>query len=255
MRKLSTSNITNTVGMPVKGGTLQHLQLAYQEAIAAIGKNIIGRADDFVNAYILYGCINSGSEGSMNVSAGAILYSGEVYLVDPFTLTVANTAVASIQTTFYSVDADPVNFTDGVTRNVHQIRKIVFTDGVSGSGLFNFKDMVNTMIGLRVDQVADFGTSYVMKFDQDRSVFFAAATGDCVLSFDMTNAVPGTVVRIKWTYGAGRTLSISPGIGVNVVKDSGSISSVASNTNILYATYVGKNSTGDDEISYTIKQV
>lgn len=255
MRKLEVSDITNTVAMPIKGGTLLHLQLAYQEALTALGNNIIGRSADFTNAYILYGLINSGTSGSMNVSAGAILYGGEVFLVDAFTLTVADTAVGNIVTTSYTTDADPVTFTDGVARNVHEIRKIVFTDGASGSGLFDFNNMLNTPLVLKNENIATLGATYTVKFDQDRSVFFAAASLDTTISFDLTNAVPGAVVRLKWTYGAGRTLTISTGAGQTVIKDSGDLGSVANNTNLLYATYVGINSLGNAEISYIIKQV
>jgi len=255
MRKLNTSNISATVGLPVKAGTLQHLQLAYQEALTALANSVIGRAADFTNAYVLYGLINSESGGAMVVSAGAIYYNGEVFLVDAFSLTPADTAVAGLVTTFYSTDADPVTFTDGISRNVHQIRKIVFTDGASGSGLFDFADMLQTPQVLVNAQQADFGASYVMKFDQDKAVFFAAATANCTITFDFENAVPGAVVRLKWTYDSGRTLTVTAGSGQTIIKDSGDLGSVASNTNLLYATYLGRNSSGNHEVSYILKQV
>lgn len=241
--------------MPVKGGTLLHLQLAYQEAITALANSIIGRSADFTNAYVLYGLVNSGTVFSMNVSAGAIYYNGEVFLVDAFTLTVADTPVANIVTTFYSASADPVTFTDGITRNVHQIRKIVFTDGATGSGLFDFADMLQTPQVLVNVQQDNLGENFIMKFDQDQSVFFSAATENATITFDFTNAVPGAVVRLKWTFGSGKTLTIDTPSGATVIKDSGDLGSVASNTNLLYAVYVGRNAAGNHEVSYTLKQV
>lgn len=255
MRKLNTSNVSTTVGLPIKAGTLQHLQLAYQEALTALANSIIGRAADFSNAYVLYGLVNSGSGGALVVSAGAIYYNGEVFLVDAFSLTPVDTAVAGIVTTFYNTEADPVTFTDGISRNVHQIRKIVFTDGATGSGLFDFADMLQTPLVLVNARQDDLGEAFIMKFDQDKAVFFAAATMDCTIDFDFDNAVPGAVVRLKWTFGSGRTLSINTPAGSTIIKDSGDLGSVASNTNLLYAVYVGRNAAGNHEVSYTLKQV
>lgn len=254
MRKLDVSSIGNTTGMPIKGGTLEHVQLAYQEALTAVSKNIIGRDNDTTRAYILFGLVNSGTTGSMNVSAGAVYFNGEVYLVDAFTLTVAQTAVASISTTYYATNADPVIFTDGVQRNVHQIRKITFADGASGSGLFDFNNMVQSRIGLKNVQVATLPSNYTVKFDQDQTIFFAAASVDTAFTFDLTNALPGTVVRLKWTYGAGRLITFTIPPNVTLIKDSGNLT-VANSTNLLYFLYVGTNAAGDHEISYNIKQV
>lgn len=253
MRKLNVSDVTNSNGLPVKSGTLEHIQLAYQEAVNAIARNLIGRDIDNSRAYILYGLINTGTSSAMNVTTGALYYAGEVYLVDAFTLTVAQAAVASIQTSFYQDNADPVTFTDGIQRNVHQIRKIVFSDGASGSGLFDFNNMVNTRLPLANIQVSTMPASLTINFTDDKAIFYQNAPDNTVIGFDFTNALPGTVVRIKWLYGAGRTLAInSP--GTTVLKESGDLGQVANNTNIIYFLYVGRNSNGSHEVSYTLKQ-
>lgn len=254
MRKLNTTAISNSNGMPVKGGTLDHVQLAYQETINALARNLIGRDIDNTRGYILFGLINTGSTAAMNVTAGAVYFAGEVYLVDAFNLNVAQTAVASVQTSYYQTNADPVTFTDGVQRNVHEVRKIIFTDGASGSGLFDFGNMVNSRLPLKNVQVTTLPSTYTVKFDQDQSVFFADATVNATLQFDFTNAVPGTVVRMKWTFGAGRTLTIQqPANGV-VLQDSGNLANVASSTNLIYFLYAGLNASGVHEVSYTLKQ-
>lgn len=254
MRKVDVSSVNSTTGMPVKSGTIDHLQLAYQEVLTSIAKNLIGRDNDTTRAYILFGLVNSGSTGSMNVSAGAVYFNGEVFLVDAFTLTVAQTAVASIATTYYSTNADPVTFTDGVQRNVHQIRKITFSDAASGSGLFDFGDMVNTRLPLKNVQTATMPASVTVSFEQDKAIFYAAASVDTDFTFDFTNAVPGTVVRVKWTYGSGRAITVTAPSGSTVVKDSGNLT-VASATNIIYFLYAGLNAAGNHEVSYSIRQV
>ena len=241
--------------MPVKGGSLDHLQLAYQEAITALANAAIGRSGDVTNGYILYGLVNSGSTGSMNVSAGAIYYAGEIFLVDAFTLTVSNTAVSSIATTYYGTNADPVTFTDGISRNVHQIRKIVFTDGTSGSGLFDFGNMIPVPPSLTRTNYVSISGTLTLKFTNDQTIFAAATSGNLTITFDLTNALPGTVVRLKFAFGAGQTVTVTAPGGCTVIKDGGNLASAASNTNIMYFLYAGKNSAGNDEISYTIKQV
>jgi len=254
MRKLNTSSITNTTGMPVKAGTLQHIQLAYQEVINALARNVVRRDTDTTRAYILFGCVNSGTAGSMNVSAGAVYYAGEVYLVDAFTLTVAQTAVSAITTTFFSTNADPVSFTDGVYRSVHEVRKITFSDGASGSGVFNFNDMVPTPDAFNNEQNATAPGTYTVKFDRDKAVFFGNSPAALTVTFDFTNAVPGTVVRMKFTLGA-TGLTMTQPSGCTLIKDSGTIASATSATSLLYILYCGKNTAGNDEVSYVLKQI
>ena len=253
MRKLKVSDVTNSNGLPVKSGTLEHIQLAYQEAINAIARNLIGRDIDNSRAYILFGLINTGTASAMNVTAGALYYAGEVYLVDAFTLNVAQAAVASIQTSFYQTNADPVTFTDGVQRNVHEIRKIVFADAASGSGLFDFNNMVNTRLPLDNIQESTMPASLTINFTDDKAIFYQNAPNNTTISFDFTNALPGTVVRVKWAYGAGRTLAINTA-GATVLRESGDLGQVANNTNVIYFLYVGRNSNGAHEVSYTLKQ-
>lgn len=139
MKKLDLSAVTSSVGMPQKSGVLDHIQSAYQETIAELAKSLIGSAGyDPTKAYVLSGCVNSGTFPVYTITAGAIFYAGEIYLVDAasFTVSGANVGVASIVTSYFSAsNADPVVFTDGNSRNVHEIRKIAFAGGLSGSGI------------------------------------------------------------------------------------------------------------------------
>ena len=255
MRKLDTSAVTTTVGFPVKSGTWVHLQAAYQEALTALANSIIGRLPDNNNFYILYGCVNTGTYPTYNISAGAIYYSGEVYLVDATTFNAgALVAVGNIVTTNFVTNADPVLFTDNVSRSVHQIRKIVFTAGTSGSGICDFSNALQSPLVLVNDQQATLPASYTVFFKQDKATFFASAPNNTTITFDFTNAVAGTVVRLKWTYGAAKTLTINTPAGSTIIRDSGNLAAVASANNLLYCIYLGKNESGNDEVSYTLKQ-
>jgi hypothetical protein len=142
MKKLDLSAVTTSIGFPVKHGTMDHLQSAYQEALAALAKSTIGSSYDATKVYILYGCVATGTDpGARTFSAGAVFYNGEVYLVDAASFIPGGSLVSigTITTTFYSsAISDPVIFTDGISRNVHQIRKIVISAGASGSGTADF---------------------------------------------------------------------------------------------------------------------
>lgn len=145
MKKLNTVPITNTAGFRFKSGTFDFLQLAYTECLAELVTSRIGSNYDATKGYILNGCINSGSGSSYVISAGSVFFNGEIFLVDAatFTLTGSNVAEGVITITQYVTNADPVNFTDGVSRNVHNIRKIVFQNALSGSGSFDFINAIN----------------------------------------------------------------------------------------------------------------
>lgn len=258
MRVIDTSAISDTVGMPGKAGVFDHIQLAYQEILNALAFSLVGPTYLTDTAYILYGCINSGSGLDYDISAGAIFYNNEVYLVQDTAFTAAGgqVAVAAIEITQFgdSGRGDPIQFTDGISRNVLNISEIVFASGSTGSTLFDLTDCLQTSITLVNDQEASFGSSYVVKFNQDKSVFFTAASSNCTISFDFTNAIPGAVVRLKWTFSGSQTLTITGVSGQTILKESGDLGLVGTNTNLLTMLYAGKNELGNDEVSYVLSQ-
>ena len=145
MKKLDLSPIAPGISMYVKGGTLQFLQLAYQEALSELTTSRIGVNYDTTKAYVLNGCINSGSGSNYIISAGSLFFNGEIYLVPAatFTITGSNVAEGIITITQYITDADPTDYTDGIQRNVHDIRQMVFSPALSGSGAVDFINLVN----------------------------------------------------------------------------------------------------------------
>jgi hypothetical protein len=135
MKILDITPITDASEFPVKKGTLQFLQDAYKESVAAALQGLVGPGYDPTVVYVLYGVTNSGTYPVYNIAAGAVFYAGEVFMVDAaaFTATGSNVGVFQIVTTQYTVDADPVTFTDTTVRNVHNIRKIQVVQGLTGS--------------------------------------------------------------------------------------------------------------------------
>jgi hypothetical protein len=136
MKKINTSNVTSTSRQPFLGRSVTHLVESVKEGDDSIVQGII---QDTAKATILWGLTNSTPGGATyTLTAGGIYFGGEVYSVDAQTVTVtgANRLVAKITTTYQG--GDPVTMTDGTLKNVHEIRKIVFSDAASGSGDFDF---------------------------------------------------------------------------------------------------------------------
>lgn len=147
MKKIDTSFASATVAQPFRSESLQFIQDSYTEAVNALGQSKIGSNYAANKAYILYGCVRSGAadgaaSSAGSVSAGAVFYNGEVFLVPLANYTInLNYAVANIVTTNLSID--PVLFSNSTTHSVHNIRQIVITAGASGSGgVSNFKNFV-----------------------------------------------------------------------------------------------------------------
>ncbi len=131
MKKVKTSDITTAIGMPIKSGTIDHLQSAYTDTFVSLVKNLIGKEYDANKVYILEGLENTGTGNTYTISAGSVFFSNEIFQVDAFTGTAASSSIVpmvSVTTTYFSdATADPVTFTDGVPRNVHEIRKATLT--------------------------------------------------------------------------------------------------------------------------------
>ena len=140
MKKLVIDSISDSAQMPIKKGTLQFLQDANYEALQSIVLAAIGSSYDPTKVYVLYGCINSGSGNSYTITAGAVFYAGEIYLVDAasFTASGSNVGVFSIAITQYTNNADPVTFADTTIQNVHNIRKMLISAGASGSTIGDY---------------------------------------------------------------------------------------------------------------------
>jgi hypothetical protein len=144
MLKLNTTPITDAAQFPIKKGTLRFLQEAYQgndiNILAAL------RQPNTINpsvVSVLWGCENTGTGSNYIIGAGAVVYLNEIFVFDGATFTVTSgVPVATIAVTQDTTNADPVTFTDGVARNVHDIRKLSIAEATSGSGIANYSAFV-----------------------------------------------------------------------------------------------------------------
>lgn len=139
MRILDNTSITNTSQLPIKKGTIDFLQKAHIETVGSTLMAMIGNSYNPLVPYVLYGLVDSGSGLVHNISDGAIFVVGEIFLVDAvaFTSPSGEVPVLNLTTTQYTVDADPVTFTDLAIRNVHNIRKYEIVSATSGDIAFS----------------------------------------------------------------------------------------------------------------------
>lgn len=265
MKKVDTSFISTTAGMMGRAGVLNHLMDAYTENANSIGRLVIGPEYLANKIYVLWGCVNSGSGLSYIFSAGAVFFNGEIFPVDAvsFVSPGGQVAVGNLASTFATSGiGDPVPFTDGSSHNVLVIRKIALASGASGSGNVTGDANSDFDSWLRVSQlkterklVSAFGGSQTINFRQDQCLFYTTGvtSGASTINWDFAGAIPGTVVRLKLAVAAGAAVSISTPAGSHIVQESGIIT--ANKTNYVYFHYVGKDESGNDEVSYNVVSI
>jgi hypothetical protein len=139
MKKIKTTDITTSAAMPVKQGTLDHLQSAYTELFQGFALQMISS----LSQGIIYGCRNTQLGANWSITSGYVYYNNEIFLCDAAngTLGAGQSIYGTITTTnLTAANADPVEFSNGLTYNVHEIRKIVWSSGTSGTVLFTTID-------------------------------------------------------------------------------------------------------------------
>ena len=140
MKKLDVSSITDSARFPIKSGTLNFLQQAYGEAIEGIIISLIGTTYSPSTMYVLSGCVNTGSGTNYIISGGYVFFNGEIYSVPSasFSTTGTDVPVFVLVNTSFTINADPVTFTDSSVKNVHNIRQVVVQAGFTGTGLSDY---------------------------------------------------------------------------------------------------------------------
>ena len=141
MKKIKTTDIIAGSAMPLKSGSLDHLQSANQEGIFSLAQSELFQRTGVVNSYAipqaLYGLSYTVSGSTWSIESGCLVFGTEMYLCDTtlgISLGLGQVVIGTITTTYLTAtNADPVVFSDSTSNNVHEIRKIVWSAGTSGS--------------------------------------------------------------------------------------------------------------------------
>lgn len=200
MKKVLSNNIATDIRQPYTKVTHEWYNSMITEAIEALGKGLVGTNSNFV---VLYGCVNSASPNA-NISAGAIFYNGEIYLCPAFVdASITNAIVGTITTAYDS--SDPILFSDGNSYDVHEVKTIVWSDAVSGSGDIDFSDLIvqkgtiKQVVNIgdwNMDSTASVSVTLPFGVVIDNVVSIQATIrNDAASSISMLNSVSGGVLQ------------------------------------------------------------
>lgn len=144
MKYINTSSVAVGAAMPYKSTMIDWIKAGEDENNLAF---IDGLTNNNTPAYlVLYGCTNTIVGSTHTISAGAIVEGGVISITNTstsVTLTGSQVVVGTITTIYPEVGtSDPVTFSDSTTHNVHAKTTIVWSAGASGSGDFNYTDLV-----------------------------------------------------------------------------------------------------------------
>jgi len=143
MKNIDTLQVVDpSVQQPFLATSLKFLQDGNIEALSNLIIGLIGSSYSASQVYILFGCVRSGAadgagSGSAAVTAGAVFFNGEVYTVDAFSTANINSQNLYSALSVTNPSPDPVTFSDGSSKNVHNVRKWLIAQAGSGSNLVN----------------------------------------------------------------------------------------------------------------------
>lgn len=189
MKKIDTSNINDTISQrqPFKGSSLAFLQASYQEVFNAILTGLTNYTTNQV--IILSGCVitYTPAGATASITAGAIFYNGEVYLVAAQSLsgmTSSQIPLFFIQVT-QDPTADPTTFTNGAPFSVHDIRTVAIVAGpAGGSGVTGY--------------VCDYNSSSIDNLDGDW-IHSTSTAGIDIITHTATGITLDSYYKIKGT--------------------------------------------------------
>lgn len=147
MLYIKTTDVALGAAMPYKSSMINWNLLNESLLTNGIYSSITNDNAYSSNFYVLNGIIKSGS-GTYAISSGYILAQGSVIAVSAatgLTPAVGQTIIGTISDDFTlstGLGYDPVTFSDGTTHNVHVNQVITWSVGTSGSGSFDYDDLI-----------------------------------------------------------------------------------------------------------------
>jgi hypothetical protein len=130
------------IGQPWTGPSLNFLQNGFNVQTSGLAQSIIGRSYNNANTYVLSGLQPYGTN---QYYPGYIFYQGEIFYCAGKSSTTSFTHIPILTLTITNDPiADPLLFTDAISRNVHNIRTMVLSDGISGSGTVDLSTCIYT---------------------------------------------------------------------------------------------------------------
>ena len=179
MQKIDTTQIVDPTSLqPFTGRSLKFLQDSLDIDKSAIIKAFITQTVGSYSLsvpYVISGC--AVSDAGKDVTAGEIFYGGKFY--ETTAINGTTNVARFILTKSQDAVADPVDFSDGASKNVHDIYKYVATDAASGgdfistdlisaygAGKITFSPTISNVLGVTSSSYADLaGATYTTPND------------------------------------------------------------------------------------------
>jgi hypothetical protein len=223
-----------------------------------------GWLSQYGQAYILSGCaVTPGSGGHFNIAAGILFikdgsgnyqyaqFAGATNVTLPGYL-IINTVTTNIL------------YEDGNSKAKLITNTINFTNSVPGGGVdfvyvtstfaITWKEVVG--LAMTVSLPGALATGHAIKFDKDRNEMFASVTGTLIhITCDFTNAVAGSVTRMRFSLGGGQGVTVDTAAGLTLIHTNGDLTMAPGSMNEMFFLYNGINESGDREVSYSINQI
>jgi hypothetical protein len=144
MKSINVNDVALGAAMPYKSTMIDWIKTGEEENNSAIVNALTYNNPP---AYlVLYGCTSTVVGSTYTITAGAIVEGGTISITNSsstVTLGAGQVIIGTISTIYPTVgSSDPVTFSDGTTHNVHAQTTIVWSAGTSGSGDFNYTNLV-----------------------------------------------------------------------------------------------------------------
>ena len=158
-RIITTDVLDPSIQQPFTANSLDFLQNAAVEALVSFPAFTSRAAFNSGNPVVLYGCQRQSLGASdYKYYSVYVYYSGEIYSFAGInSITIATNAEFKITVTNDGT-ADPVTFTDGISRNVHNVRKLTMTDN---AGDFNYSNCLFVGRIQETNSISSVGTTTV----------------------------------------------------------------------------------------------
>jgi hypothetical protein len=140
MFRINTSGITSTSAMPLKKGTIDHLQTSILSGDVSLIRSQIGASYLATNIYVVYGLDRTVSGSVHTFTDGVVLYNNQLYAIvgSSITLTSGNYINLNLVNSFLTTSGyDPTQFSDGAFKNIHELNAGNLTQSATSSNESN----------------------------------------------------------------------------------------------------------------------
>lgn len=140
MFRINTSGITSTSAMPLKKGTIDHLQNSILSGDVSLIRSQIGASYLATNIYVIHGLDRTVSGSVHTFTDGAVLYNNQLYAIlgSSITLTSGNYINLNLVNSYLTISGyDPTQFSDGAFKNIHELNAGNLTQSATASNESN----------------------------------------------------------------------------------------------------------------------